>query len=574
MSNELGDLPPVEVVTPGGPVSIDAIKDANSTATPSQANAITAISGLSGAGKSELANTSAEYCWEKFGGITLCYAPDPGGFGSNRLALIRAGIMRVWDPRNHVNYFETMELATLGGWPEKILDPETGYADPNVRIIMPRRIAYAMICPQGHVAKVFDNEAVLNASAIPCAECGVVTNLSNALRVDRSIVRHKMFRNVKGRIYDSISAMSDHGLLLEIPNDSATNRLPVTSSGGRLLGSADALKSGSMTFGSGSEAQVGFMQNRVYGWLMNIRKIPDQAVPTVCTFGLEESKADDESGGVKVLGMRLAGKARTSASAGWVGHLLYAAHEPKSMDPADANKMVFRLWLTNHYDPRDMRKLTILAKHRGSPIGMPDCLEDPWDPDPAVRAKNAWTQCSLKTFYNLLEKQLVVIETDLRKKYPNAPGYVDEQADEDGDDVIGTLASKTVSAAQLFGTGAVNPVTGAQPVARAASGRVRRAAPAVMAASASGTPAPAPVPPGAVVAAQLSGPAAVPVPVDVPTPAASEPVASSPAVPAAATPPAAAEPPAPTITTPAATVANPAAPAPARIRRIPRPPVS
>ena len=75
---------------------------------------VTAIYGNSGSGKSSLADTAAEYVADRFSQGTMCVAVDPGGWGNRRLSLIHNGVMKVYDPRNHVNFFETMEALTLG----------------------------------------------------------------------------------------------------------------------------------------------------------------------------------------------------------------------------------------------------------------------------------------------------------------------------------------------------------------------------------------------------------------------------------------------------------------------------
>lgn len=432
------------------------LREAN---TAVQANSVTAVYGISGGGKSSLGDTAAEYAHERFGGVTLCYHTDPGGFGNKRLSLVRLGIMKVWDPSNHVRPIETMELISLGAWPEEILDPDRGYADPNVRLILPRRLGFVLLCPAGHQAAQFDTEAAVATASVQCPTCNLLTNTSNTKGVEKVIIKSKLFSDVVLRIYDSVSAMNDRGLLIELPKMSAAGELPTGKEGGAALGSADAIRQGTMVFGTGSKAQVGFMQNRSYGWLTNIRQIPDQRVPSIAMFGVEQSKSDDEGGGEAMLGLKIAGNARTSAACGWVGNMLHATKEPDEL-----GRMRFRLWLTNHYDLRDPRKIPYVAKHRGTPLGMPDYLEDPWDDDPAKRAENAWTVCSLKYFFELLEKQF---EEQVRRdaaKYPTAPALQKDRVTAQ-DEIIPLTA-----AAPAGGEIAV-PVTGGRTIGRRGGGR-------------------------------------------------------------------------------------------------------
>lgn len=450
-----------------------------------QANSVTGVYGITGTGKSSLGDTAAEYAYERFGATTMCYATDPGGFGNKRLSLIRLGIMRVWDPTNHVRPFETMELISMGAWPAEILDPDRGYADPNVPLILPRRMGYNLICPQGHEVQRFDNEAVLNASNVTCPTCGVITNLSNALRVDKVIIKSKLFVGVGLRIYDSVTAMNDRGLLIELPGMSARGEFSANREGGSALGSADAFRQGTVIYGTGSKSQVGFMQNRSYGWLVNIRQIPDQVVPAIAMFGVEQSRVDDESGGEMLLGPKISGNARTAAVGGWLGNLLHASKEPD----ADG-RMRHRLWLTNHIDPRRPDRIPYVAKHRGTPLGMPDYLEDPWDEDPARRAELAWTNCSLNKFFTLLEDQFDKVLANDTKRFPDAPGLQKDQAE--AKDEIEQVSAATAAAASGMDTPVA--VTGGRTIGRRGGRRpvATMMAPAAGAPAAAGTAAPAP----------------------------------------------------------------------------------
>ncbi|MES2959857.1 MAG: hypothetical protein V4792_16830 [Pseudomonadota bacterium] len=457
----------------------DSLRAANQTqALANFANAATGVYGISGSGKSSLADTAAEFAWAQFHATSLCYMADLGGFGSKRISLVRLGIMRVWDPRNHVNPFETMELCSLGAWPETIDDPETGRAAPDVRLILPRRLRTTLICPQGHHVAVFDNSAELAAAQIPCPTCKVITSMVNGTTT-RHVVRHRMFKTVGHRIYDSMTELNDWGMA-ELGTMSARGQLPIGKEGGSMLGSADALRQGVVVYGGGSPAQVGFMQNRTYGWIANIRAIPDQVLPATLTFAVEQGKADDDSGGVPILGPQIAGNARTAKVPRWVGNCLHASREPN-----DEGNMVHRLWLTTHLDRRDVRAIPYLAKHRGIPLDMPDYLEDPWHGDKATRDALAWSVCSLGVFYGLLQAQLTKLEAADRARYPQAPGLYDSAAAGDIDEVMGEVV--TPSLLNLPSAGPRIPASAGQTLgARRAALRIPGQPPAPAA------PAPAP----------------------------------------------------------------------------------
>jgi hypothetical protein len=435
---------------------------------------VTAVYGVSGSGKSSLADTASEYVADRFSQGTMCVAVDPGGWGNRRLSLIRAGVMKVYYPRNHINFFETMEALTLGAWPETIIDPDRGFADPNVTLIKPRQPIWQTKCPQGHPVAQYTTEAAMVAAQVKCPTCDVLVT-SQTVAVECAVIRPAMFQQIGLRIFDSLTAMNDMGLIIELPGMSARGELPVGSSGGSFLGGADALRQGTTVFGTGSVAQVGFMQNRTYGWLINIRTIPDQVLGAICTFGVEQSKDDEKTGGELSYGPAVAGKARTAKVPGWVGNCTHATKEPD-----DAGHVVHRLWLTNHIDPRDPGRHPYLAKHRGTPLGMPDYLQDPWDDDPTKHAELAWSQCSLRRFFELLEAQYATIHKADTERFAK---FREDQAAIEAKDEVVAVAPVPVAggptAAVTAGGGRTLPKRGLRRAGAAAPAALAPAAAAV-----------------------------------------------------------------------------------------------
>jgi hypothetical protein len=443
------DLGPRE---PASPAPLPEIPDHPLTAAP-KPRAITTIAnlsnsclglvGITGSGKTSLIVTAIEEAWEVYHRCTQFYASDLGGYGNKLLSLIRLQIARVWYIRNHVKPFETMEFASQGYWPETMLDPETGLAAPDVRLVPPRQVRWIVICPNNHPVGTFADQAQAAASQTACPTCGVITSTANALRMDRATVRSAGFKSIGHYAYDSMSQMSEYGLQ-ELRVKSAKGELASNA-----LGSADALREGEFVAGTGSVAQYGFMQDRVPVWLSNIRALPDQVLPPTVTFGVERSKGTDESGGIPIYGPKIAGNARTAWVPGWLGNCLYVAKEPHNPPERDDHgnvKTYHRLWLVNHPSPTEP-DVPIVAKHRGEPFGMPDYLEDSGVPE------EAWNRCSLRVFYKLLRDQAVAIEARDRAKYHDAPalvGEVDEpeevlevQAASDGTGQANALPSST-----------------------------------------------------------------------------------------------------------------------------------
>lgn len=403
----------------------------------SHANACLGLYGITGVGKTSLIVTAIEEAWETYHVLTHYYSADLGGWGAKLLSLAKLGIVKIWYMRNHVNAFETMELASQGAWPETIQDPMTGLAAPDVRLILPRQTRWQLVCPNGHgILPTFAEQGQAMAASVVCPTCQQPTTANNALRVDKVIIRNKGFKDVGHRAYDSFTQLNEWGMTA-LKDKSAAGTLAANSP---LVG-ADAFREGTVMFGTSTRAQFGFMQDRTPVWIANIRSIPEQVLPPILTFGVELSKGDDESGGMPIFGPKISGNARTSALGGWLGNMLYAAkepHNPPEMDQHGGVQLYHRLWLTNHVDFRDARAIPIVAKHRGEPLGMPAFLEDPVDPS------KAWTECSLRRFYQLLRDQQTVIEARDRAKYADAPGL--QAPVEDTEEVIDVQNSLQASA--------------------------------------------------------------------------------------------------------------------------------
>lgn len=528
------------------------------------ANAITALYGLSGSGKSSLCDTAMEYCWETFKEITLCYTIDLGGFGTKRLALIRAGICIAWDPRNHQDPFATMEMASLGAFPAYLLpggpatqeERDKGWAPPDCELLMPHRKRWEYVCPSLHDAGVYfySPHEIVAAGVVKCRTCGADCAVGNpAVRLQERVVRTAGFGRVGLRVYDSMTALNDWGSgnLKEL---SAQGLLPTGAQGGSALGSADALVSGQFKFGTGSKAQVGFMQNSSHRWIGNIKTIPDQVVPAHVTFMVEYAGGSDETGGQPVLGPKIEGNARTAAVGGWVGNLLHVER--------DGTTGVHRMWLKNHVDPMDPRRVPYLAKTRGTPLGLPDFLED--------EPNKPWSRCNMGVLFQLLAAQVPAEIDSIRQRFPDAPAFQAAVAEEEV--VVRTPSAQTAPGLAVAGGVRALPMAGpaVQSVAPAPSVPARRvrtmAGPAPVAAIATAAPAAA--------STAAATPAPPPVAVAAPSPAVPSQMPPQPA-PAAAPPPMAVQAPvtqapAPVATAPAAT---PAAGAVRRPTRTPRPPV-
>lgn len=533
-------IPPAAAITAATPeqerkaTEAEARLAALSTADVSQANAVTGIYGDSGTGKTSQEAEAIEYNWEMFHRISRVYASDNGGYGNKLIKLVKLGIAQVWQLRNHVEAFETAEYASLGYWPEKILDPITGYADPHVQLIAPQIRRWTVFCPNGHSVRTVESRRMLDSFQNACPTCQTMVNLTNWSKVEEAVVISPGFKHVGLYIYDSGSAMCDW-VMEDMAGRSA--RGEYVGDKNQLKGTPATLISGSMTFGANSMQHYGFSQLRVASWIANSRRIPRQTVPTIWTF--LENRGSDE-GNLPIFGPKVSGNAKTAEVPSWVGNCLHLSKSPEGR---------FRLWTQTHSSPTE-GSIPHLAKHRGEPNDIEPMLEDD---DPIGRP---FEKCSLKYFFVRLEQSLQRSLAVAVDKYPDAPA-LRPFGDDDQEEVI-TTAVVSIAAPQaqrmhvpagLAGVAASGPAMFAPGVPvppGMASGVPMPPAPAGM---------PMSTPAGLPMAVPPAGLASVPqAPI-----AARPPLPTVPAAPVAQ--PAAVVPPVATVSAPAAPTVPPAVPA-------------
>lgn len=495
----------------------------------SGSNAATIVFGDTGTGKTHLLCTAAEYCWETYKKISRMYVGDLGGFGTKAQSLMRLGIIQPWRLRNHVEPFETAELASLGYWPETV-DSITGYAAPNVRLLPPMFSRWTMICPNGHVVKTVTVRSQLTATQ--CPTCKTLTDQNN-WAVDEQTFRSPGFKHVGLNLFESLTSWNDW-IMEDMAKRAGRDEL------GGEKGAINKLVSGSMVFGSNNRAHYGFAQSRSQAWINNSLKIPGQVMPPIWTALMIRSQ---ETGKAPVYGPKIAGQAKTEEVPSWVGNCLHASKEKN-----DKGLDVYRLWTTMHISPPEDGKIPYLCKHRSEPGALPPYLEDDEDQPP-------FTVFSLGYFFLSLQNVLQRSVARDANRFPDAPALMGGFADDD----------EELIAEHRLGTGEATPTRpgGVRPgVARPAAPRPA-GAPASRPAVAPKAPAPATsaVVAGAPAAGSVAAPAAPPAPPPAGTSAKPAAAARPAARPPAAAGPKPGGPPRPPATTSGVTAAPSAAPA-------------
>lgn len=490
-------------------------------------NAATLIVGDTGAGKTHLLVTAAEYNWEVHQRTTRLYMGDLGGLGTKGQSLVRLGILEFWRIRNHNEAFETCELASLGYWPAPgQLDAYTGYAAPDCQLIAPVYSEWSMLCTQGHVVKTvrLKNQIIQTQ----CPTCKELVGPAQWKIVERTF-RSPGFARVGGWMFEGLTSFNDW-----IMDDMAQR-----AGRGDLEGEKSALGgkivSGQFTFGANNRAHYGFAQIRSQNWINNSLKIPGTTMPPIWTALLQ--RGTDQDRGVPIYGPKIAGNAKTADVPAWVGNCLEAAVDK---DEKGADRWTLHL---RTYSVPSEGNIPHLCKHRSEPDALPAVLRD-------QEGQERFTQFSLKYFFQLLNSALAGSIKRDAAKYPNAPaltGQVDEtepvmlterntslQATPAGPARAAATPPRPVMPAGVRAPGA--PV--AAPAAQAAQSPkpVARRTPAAPKTVAAAPPAAAPIAvPTAPTAAQA------------PQPVATAPNVQPPPLPAAAVPPAVVTPPRPSV---------------------------
>jgi hypothetical protein len=452
-------------------------------------NSATLIMGVTGAGKSALLATLAEYVWETYHLVTLLYSSDGGGFPAKIQALMQSGIMRVWRMRTRdladgSLSFETCARACQGWWP-KVINPRTGETAPGVQLVPPITEVHQMFCPNGHLVRTVPFASMM--TPILCPACRVMTDKTN-MRTAKSSARTKGFEQVGAVCYDGLSSMLSW-LLSDMGQ--RAGRLELKGEEGAIGGK---IISGDMKFGGNTRSHVGFAQSRGEDLVLSTLGIPYLVVPP--TFTALTMEVDDE-GGLSVRGPKIAGRAKTDEAPQWFGNCLEAR-----VVKDDKDRRVYELVLSEFVDDAGVRHL---AKNRADPGVLPAVLSDE-ALEPGKEHDTAFKNFNLGVFFRLLDEGLARSMAEIAQQYPDAPGLPDGLA-EVGESVAAPVAE---SPSGSPGIPAPGSKAGAASPSAPTSGRGAAASPSGRPGVKAGTPAPvaAPAPAPAPVAAPAPPPVA------------------------------------------------------------------
>lgn len=361
------------------------------------------VLGVPGSGKTSLIASYARYVWERHRKVTLLYSWDGGAIPTDVQKLMKRGILRFF--RAHTRSaeglsIETMVLATKGYWPAKI-DPETGEVSPAVRMVAPVTTVYTASCRKtGEKLGTLPNVAVI--TPLYCTPCKTVHAVGE-LNVIEQVSRTVGFEQVGAVAYDGLTSMGNVVL------DHMDEARGAGQIGGEKSAFGGTVVSGSVKFGGGNRADIGFGQSRCRQFVKNTLSIPHLVESPV--FTALSMEATDE-GGLPIVGLKLPGRAATDEASAWFGNVFEMG---KTRDEQGLEH--FTLFLRPFTDPQNRRHL---LKTSGSPTGFPaDKLIDP--------IGQPWTQANLGLVLRMLDD-------DLRQKMAeddvaDAPGIAGTPSD-------------------------------------------------------------------------------------------------------------------------------------------------
>lgn len=316
------------------------------------------VLGVSGAGKTSLLATFADYLWETYGRILLLYSWDGGAIPTDIQRRIQQGLIRFWRVRTRSApglALESLYLGTKGYWPRRI-DPRTGEVSPAVDLVAPVTVKYEMSF-EGVLLKTVPSASLVKPMLKPGGQTMIQVH---EMQVKEIATRTKGFELVGGVAFDGLTSMA------EVVMNFQDQQRGLGLIGGEKSSFGGVVRSGDLAFGGNNRADVGFAQTRAAQFVSNSLSIPYLVESPVFT-GLSTEGTD--KGGLSIIGVDLPGQAALTQAPQWYGNIV----EADKWSDTDG-KEHFILNLQPFTDAQGRRHL---LKTSASPWGVPDRLVDP-----------------------------------------------------------------------------------------------------------------------------------------------------------------------------------------------------
>lgn len=431
---------------------------ATSTEAPRRIFTATLVIGVTGSGKTSLADGFSTYLWETHRKVLLLYSWDGGAIPTNLQKRMKQGLVRFFRARTRSGdglAIETLYQSTKGYWPAEI-SPQTGEVSPHVQMVPPLATRYRSYCPEQHLLQDVPHPSLIQA--LMCPTCKKVIPVAQQ-KMQEHVTRAKGFDQVGGVFYDGLTSM---GQVVMEHMDHARGQGQI---GGEKSSFGGIITSGSVKLGGSNRADIGFAQSRAQQFVNNSLSIPYLMEGPVFTALTME--ATDE-GGLPIVGAKLPGRAATDEVTSWVGN---AMEMGKTLGEDGVER--FTLYLRPFTDKQGRRHL---LKTSASPDGVPDKLIDP-----AAGEGKPFTIANLGNVWRLLDQDLVEsLKEELPGGGPEVPSSYGEPLRVERV-AQGAAATQPLAAVGL----GIQPIGGvARPLATTAG--VSAAAPSTSAAAVSG----------------------------------------------------------------------------------------
>ena len=353
----------------------------------------TLIQGVSGAGKTSLADPFSVYLWETYRKILLLYSWDGGAIPTCVQKRVKQGLIRFWRARTRSAEglgIDTLYKASKGYFP-KVIDPVTGETSPAVALVPPVTTVYRAFCPEQHLLLTVATPALIKP--ILCTTCKTLVTQAQ-MQIKESVQRTRGFELVGGAWFDSLTAMSDV-VLEHMDHERGAGRI-----GGEKPAFGGVVQSGDTKLGGNNRADIGFGQSRAHEFINNALTIPylvEGPIFTALSMETDERGQGDMGEKLTIVGAKLPGRAATEAASSWVGN---AYEMGKTLD--DRGRSHFTLFLRPFIDDQGRRHL---LKTSASPDGAPHSLPDKLI-DPAIGEGKPFSVANLGNVFRALDADL------------------------------------------------------------------------------------------------------------------------------------------------------------------------
>jgi hypothetical protein len=380
----------------------------------------TAIVGDSGSGKTELLVTFADYIWKKYRKITLYYSADLGGFGNRMKARIQKGTVWVWriksrDPDDKEGLaMATLARAAQGYWPREV-DPLTGKSPQAVTLVPQINHQYDVSCPKCRLRVLNTNSRIdiQNMGDLLCPKDRITINVHNAV-IEHNRYRTPGFENVGAVMFDGLTSMADWPM-----SDLARRGAIPTDAGEKktITGSAQAVQSDDMFFGTSSMPHYSFAHLQAEAWLRDANEIAGLVHPPMWTALVKKGQESDTR--IVVYGPDIPGSAKTAKIPQWVGNCLgtTVVTTPQGKE--------WRLYLTEYRDrPGEPPHLCKTRIAPGSLAEATEYLSDGVTDEHGMPRSGAqpFTKFNLGYYFGLEEEALNKELDDVDKQLGETPG--------------------------------------------------------------------------------------------------------------------------------------------------------